>query len=153
MLNVTAENFTMILARLRQNMLLECSDTLPPGTPVSWEFNSTPLPPSDKHVITTNGSLLVRNVQLEDMGEYQCVVDGVRLTRELVIEGVGRRGEWRGEGGEGREGGERERRGGREGRGRRGKEGEGRGEGRGRGGEGKGREGRKEGGRCAQRCF
>ena len=98
MLNVTAENFTTILARLRQNMLLECSDILPPGIPVSWEFNSSPLPPSDKHVITTNGSLLVRNVQLEDMGEYQCVVDGVRLTRELVIEGG------RGEEGEGRGG-------------------------------------------------
>ena len=98
MLNVTAENFTTILARLRQNMLLECSDTLPPGIPVSWEFNSFPLPPSDKHVITTNGSLLVRNVQLEDMGEYQCVVDGVQLTRELVIEGG------RGEEGEGRGG-------------------------------------------------
>ena len=114
-LNVTAENFTTILARLRQNMLLECSDTLPPGTPVSWEFNSAPLPPSDKHVITTNGSLLVRNVQLQDMGEYRCVVDGVRLTRELVIEGVGRGGE--GRGGEERGGEE----GGGEGRGRGGK--------------------------------
>lgn len=88
MLNETAENFTSILARLRQNMELECSDSLPPGIPVTWEFNSTQLLPSDKYVVTVNGSLLVRNVQLEDMGEYQCVVNGVRLTRELVIEGT-----------------------------------------------------------------
>lgn len=88
MLNETAENFTSILARLRQNMELECSDSLPPGISVTWEFNSTRLLPSDKYVITVNGSLLVRNVQLEDMGEYQCVVNGVRLTRELVIEGT-----------------------------------------------------------------
>ena len=79
-------------------------------------------------MITTNGSLLVRNVQLEDMGEYQCVVDGVRLTRELVIEGG------RGEEGEGRGGKER----GGEGREGEGRRGEGRrGEGRGGGGEGR----------------
>ena len=48
-----------------------------------------PLTSSDKYLITPSGSLLVMDLQLSDMGIYTCRVNGLNLTRELILEGEG----------------------------------------------------------------
>ena len=77
-----------VSALLGMSIELECSDALPVGVPVSWEFNRAPLLiPSDDYMVSVNGSLIVFDLMLEDEGLYSCVVDGLRLDRELEIFG------------------------------------------------------------------
>ena len=77
-------------AMLLSDMELECtSQPLPLGTVVVWFFNQSSLDlVSDKYAVLQDGSLLVREVWLEDMGEYICQVGGqVNLTLTVNITG------------------------------------------------------------------
>ena len=55
---------------------------------VMWELNNVSLVPSAKYLFLRNGSLVVMETDLEDMGDYVCVVDAVSLTRTLRLVGA-----------------------------------------------------------------
>ena len=85
-LNVSQEVTTE--AVVREDVVLECSSAIPPGLPVRWTFNDSTLPLlSDKYVVLENGSLLILDVWIEDMGDYTCMVGDVQLTRTLSLTG------------------------------------------------------------------
>ena len=76
------------MAVVREDVVLDCSSELPPGTPVLWSFNSSTLAAvSSGHVVLQNGSLLLLEVWIEDMGDYICEVGQVQLTRTLLLTG------------------------------------------------------------------
>ncbi len=66
---------------------LTCSESLPPGVSVRWEFNGSTVVESDKYVIVSNGDLMILDLQLADEGVYTCSVDGLTFLRELAIIG------------------------------------------------------------------
>ena len=75
-------------AVVRDNVVLECSQELPAGVSVRWSFNDSTLAAvSDEHVVLPNGSLLILDVWVEDMGDYICEAGQVMLTRTLDITG------------------------------------------------------------------
>lgn len=75
-------------AVVRDNVVLECSEGLPAGVSVRWTFNDTTLAAvSDEHVVLPNGSLLILDLWVEDMGDYVCEAGQVQLTRTLNITG------------------------------------------------------------------
>ena len=82
-----ALNLTTISANSGDNVSFECVSELPPGTPVQWIRNSIALVTSDQHSIDINGTLLIRNVGMADMGVYLCMVGDIVLVRMLDISG------------------------------------------------------------------
>ena len=76
------------LAVVRENAVLECSSQVPPGVSVRWMFNNSTLAPlSDKYVLLRNGSLLILDLWVEDMGDYLCQIGQVILMRTLNLTG------------------------------------------------------------------
>ena len=77
-------------AVVREDVVLECVSEreLPAGVAVRWIFNASTLAPfSEDHVVLRNGSLLLLDVWVEDMGDYICEVGGVQLVRTLSLSG------------------------------------------------------------------
>ena len=69
-------------------MVLECSQDLPAGVSVRWTFNNSTLAAvSDEQVVLPNGSLLILDVWVQDMGDYICEAGQVMLIRTLNITG------------------------------------------------------------------
>ena len=61
------------------DVVFNCSNEqeLPTSTPVVWFFDQLSLDPvSDKYVVLQDGSLLVQEVWLDDIGDYVCQVGG-----------------------------------------------------------------------------
>ena len=76
------------LAVVRENAVLECSSQVPPGVSVHWMFNNSTLAPlSNKYVVLRNGSLLILDLWVEDMGDYLCQIGQVTLIRTLNLTG------------------------------------------------------------------
>ena len=79
---------TVTEAVVRDNVVLDCSSEIPPGVSVHWIFNSSTLAPaSDKYAVLRNGSLLIIDLWLEDMGDYICQLGRVFLVRRLSLTG------------------------------------------------------------------
>ena len=79
-------------AVVREDVVLDCVSErdLPAGVAVSWVFNGSTLAAvSDQHVVLRNGSLLVLDVWVEEMGNYTCEVGQVQLVRTLTLTGTG----------------------------------------------------------------
>ena len=77
---------TVTEAVVRDNVVLDCSSEIPPGVSVHWIFNSSTLAPaSDKYAVLRNGSLLIVDLWLEDMGNYTCQVGDLSLVRRLIL--------------------------------------------------------------------
>ena len=64
---------------------VDCVDMRAVDAPLRWLFNSSVLELSDKHAVLGNGSLLIRGVDLEDMGDYVCEVGALTFTRTLNV--------------------------------------------------------------------
>ena len=88
-LNVSQEVTTE--AVVREDVVLECSSAIPPGLPVRWTFNESPVgqpqPNMTSSAVLVNGSLVILDVWIEDMGDYVCMVGDVQLTRTLSLTG------------------------------------------------------------------
>lgn len=69
-----------------QNMQLDCAPGLRQGAEVTWVFEMMSLVDSDKYSITDNGSLIVRSIDLMDMGVYMCVLGDITINVTLTIQ-------------------------------------------------------------------
>lgn len=79
-------------AVVREHVVLDCisEGEVPGGVAVSWAFNASTLAAvSDKYVLLRNGSLLILDVWVEDMGEYTCELGQLQLVRTLNLTGKG----------------------------------------------------------------
>ena len=86
---VLSEEQRLTEAVVRADVLLECSSGVPAGVAVQWSFNDSTLTPvSSKYVVLRNGSLLVQDVWVEDMGEYTCQLGDVQLRNTLIVTGI-----------------------------------------------------------------
>lgn len=77
--------FSDVEAVRGDDVLLDCVDMREVDAPLTWTFNSTDLELSDKYTIVNNGSLLIRNVGLDDMGDYMCDVGDIQLVHTLTV--------------------------------------------------------------------
>ncbi len=68
------------------SVILDCVDMLVVEAPLQWGFEGTVVILSDKYTVLENGSLLVRDVDVADMGVYECVVGDVVLTHSLQVQ-------------------------------------------------------------------
>ena len=86
---VLSEEQRLTEAVVRADVLLECSSGVPAGVAVQWSFNDSTLAPvSSKYVVLRNGSLLVQDVWVEDMGEYTCQLGDIQLRNTLTLTGI-----------------------------------------------------------------
>lgn len=69
-----------------QNMQLNCAPGLRQGAKVMWVFEMMSLVDSDKYSITDNGSLIVRSIDLMDMGVYMCVLGDIAINVTLTVQ-------------------------------------------------------------------
>lgn len=83
-LNVTGSSLQVEAIR-GDIVMLSCVDMRDLDSPLKWSFNSSVLELSDKYTIIENGSLLIRDVQLADMGEYTCQVGDIQLVHSLEV--------------------------------------------------------------------
>ena len=67
-------------------MLLDCAPGLDATNQIVWVYEMTPLTDSDKYSILDNGSLLVRDIDLEDMGIYTCLLGNISVNVSLVVQ-------------------------------------------------------------------
>ena len=85
---VLTEDESVTEAVVREDVVLECSSQVPAGVAVLWSFNDSTLAAvSPKYVLLRDGSLLVQDVWVEDMGEYTCQLGQVTLLRTLALTG------------------------------------------------------------------
>lgn len=85
---VLSEEDSLTEAVVGQDVVLECSSQVPSGVEVLWSFNASTLAPvSSKYVLLRNGSLLIQDVGVEDMGQYSCQLGQVQLLRTLSLTG------------------------------------------------------------------
>ncbi len=69
-----------------QNMQLDCAPGLRQGARVMWVFEMMSLVDSVKYSITDNGSLIVRSIDLPDMGVYMCVLGDMAVNVTLTVQ-------------------------------------------------------------------
>ncbi len=67
------------------DVILDCVNMLVVDAPLQWTFEGMIVTLSDKYTVLENGSLLVRSVDVADMGRYECVVGDVILTHLLEV--------------------------------------------------------------------
>ncbi len=79
--SVVEVNDTTTEAVRGTNVLLDCIDSVP----VVWSFNNIILLLDDRHTVVQNGSLLIREVDLIDMGDYSCEVGNVMIEHTLIL--------------------------------------------------------------------
>ena len=82
--NVTSD-FNVVEAVRGDIVLLDCVDMRELDAPLTWTFNFTELELSDKYTVIDNGSLLIRDVGLTDMGDYTCAVGDIELLHKLQV--------------------------------------------------------------------
>ena len=68
-----------------ESMLLDCGPGVDRGGQVMWFYQMVELMDSDKYSITNNGSLIVREVDLADMGIYTCLLGDIAINRTLTV--------------------------------------------------------------------
>lgn len=69
-----------------QNMQLNCAPGLQQGAEVVWVFEMMTLADLDKYSITDNGSLIVRGIDLADMGVYTCLLGDIAINVTLTVQ-------------------------------------------------------------------
>jgi hypothetical protein len=69
-----------------QNMQLDCAPGLRQGARVMWVFEMMSLVDSVKYSITDNSSLIVRSIELTDMGVYMCILGDIAINVTLTIQ-------------------------------------------------------------------
>ena len=74
-----------IIGTRGDNMLLDCAPGLEGASQVTWVYMMMSLTDSDKYSITSNGSLLVRGVDLSDMGLYTCLLGDIIVNVTLTV--------------------------------------------------------------------
>ena len=75
-----------VLGTRRQNMQLDCVPGLQQGAKVMWVFKMMSLVDSDKYSVTENGSLIVRSIDLADMGIYMCILGDIAINVTLTVQ-------------------------------------------------------------------
>ena len=75
-----------VLGTRRQHMQLDCVPGLRQGAQVVWVFEMMSLVDSDKYSITENGSLIVRSIDLADMGVYMCILGDIVINVTLTVQ-------------------------------------------------------------------
>ena len=80
---------TLTEAVVREDVVLDCSsEVVTSDVSVQWMLDNLTLPVvSDKYVLLRNGSLLIVEVWVEDMGDYVCQLGQVQLLRTLNLTG------------------------------------------------------------------
>ena len=68
------------------SMLLECAPGLDAANQVVWIYEMMLLAESEKYSITENGSLIVRSIDLPDMGIYTCILGDITVNVSLVVQ-------------------------------------------------------------------
>ena len=75
-----------VLGTRGQNMQLDCVPGIEQGAKVVWVFEMMLLLDSDKYSITDNGSLIVRGIDLADMGIYVCFLGDIAVNVTLTVQ-------------------------------------------------------------------
>ena len=76
----------VVVGTRRDSMLLDCAPRLDAGAPVTWIYEMMSLVDSDKYSVADNGSLLVRGIELADMGVYTCLLGDIAFNVTLVVQ-------------------------------------------------------------------
>ena len=85
-LEMTSLLSSEVLGTRGHNMQLDCAPGLRQGAKVMWVFEMMSLADSDKYSITDNGSLIVRNIDLADMGVYMCILGDIAINVSLTVQ-------------------------------------------------------------------
>ena len=85
-LELTSLLSSEVLGTRGHNMQLDCAPGLRQGAKVVWVFEMMSLADSDKYSITENGSLIVRNIDLADMGVYMCILGDIAINVTLTVQ-------------------------------------------------------------------
>ena len=75
---------------LTSSVRLMCSlnVTIPSGVTVVWTHNGNTVMATHRKVVTHIGNtttLQIRNPRLKDVGDYQCVFNGLNLQRTIIL--------------------------------------------------------------------
>ena len=81
---MVSPNNTIVTLR-GNDIILDCVDMLVVEAPLLWSFEGEDVVLSDKNIVIENGSLLIRSVDLDDMGVYVCSVGDVMLNYSLQV--------------------------------------------------------------------
>lgn len=68
------------------NMWLDCAPRLGAVSQITWIYQMMSLVDSVKYSIATNGSLLVRDIDLADMGIYTCILGDITVNVSLIVQ-------------------------------------------------------------------
>lgn len=77
---------TELLGTRGQIMQLDCVPGLRRSSNIMWVFMMMSLVDSDKYSITENGSLIVREIDLADMGLYMCILGDISVNVTLTVQ-------------------------------------------------------------------
>jgi len=74
-------NDTITTAVRGSNVILDCIDNVN----VTWSFENTALSLTDEPTVIANNSLLIRSVDIDDMGDYTCEAGDVIIIQHSLI--------------------------------------------------------------------